>query len=97
MVRQRDPRNRRTGRGRINPGYRSRSVERHQRRARGKRCCYKGVEPNRSYVPSANFRLINNPYEPVPAVGRFSTGCSTGGETQSGNVIHETGAPLTLK
>jgi hypothetical protein len=52
--------------------------------------CYEGT--------AVNFRLIKNHFstEFGPLVGTFgpSTGC--GDETQSGNVIHETGAPLTL-
>ena len=52
-------------------------------------------------VPSSNFHLIDNhfsiKFDPKGGVAGFTTECSRGGEIQSGNVIHETGAPLTLE
>ena len=54
------------------------------------------------YCPSApteNLRIVDNHFSTVysPNVGEYGPSTDCGGEIQSGNVYHETGAPLTLQ
>jgi hypothetical protein len=46
-----------------------------------------------------NFRIVDNHFSTVysPNVGEYGPSTDCGGEIQSGNVYHETGAPLTLQ
>ncbi len=45
-----------------------------------------------------NFRVIGNHFSTIfyPKVGVFGSNTDCGGETWSGNVIHETGPPVNL-
>ena len=49
-------------------------------------------------VSTSNFRITNNHFSTIfyPKVGGFGAATDCGGEIQSGNVIHETGQPITL-
>ena len=54
------------------------------------------------YCPSkstANFRVVGNHFSTVysPNVGEYGSSTNCGGVIQSGNVYHESGAPLTLQ
>ena len=48
---------------------------------------------------TVNFRIVDNHFSTVysPNVGEYGPAKDCDGEIQSGNVYHETGAPLTLQ